>query len=238
VSNAGEEVFSGLEQLLQGGEAEALIDTDVIFPEVEDDPDTIYCFLLASGYLKIVRVIGMIGDNPICSLAIPNKEVQSTFRKEILDEYSIGIRGSVLRRFEQALRTEDNDFLTETLQQYLMQSAGSLDTSGESFYHGTVFGMLAIMSDSYYIRSNRESGEGRFDVQLEPKNKNQTGYIIEFKTKKNITEQKLNDLADEAIAQILDKRYDTEMRSRGINDICLLGIAFSGKHVASAKRRI
>ncbi|MBQ9250792.1 MAG: PD-(D/E)XK nuclease domain-containing protein, partial [Oscillospiraceae bacterium] len=79
------------------------------------------------------------------------------------------------------------------------------------FYHGTVFGMLAVMSDSYYITSNREAGEGRFDVQLEPKDKKQAGYILEFKTKKDLNEDGMKALAEEGIRQIRDHRYYTDI---------------------------
>ena len=93
--------------------------------------------------------------------------------------------------------------------------------------------MLAIMSDSYYISSNIESGDGRLDVQLEPKDKTQTGYIIEFKAGKNLSEKQLDSLADDAIAQIHNNKYFTNMTYHGIKKIGLFGIAFSGKHVAS-----
>lgn len=102
--------------------------------------------------------------------------------------YSEVFTGSLLRDFEVSIRTGNSELLTETLQKYLLQSASVYDTAHESFCHGVVFGMLAVMSDSYYIASNRESGEGRFDVQLEPHDKSRTGYILEFKTKKGLDE--------------------------------------------------
>ena len=101
-----------------------------------------------------------------------------------MDNYNTLFNGSLLRDFELALRTGDTALFTDTLQKYLLQSASTFDTTNENFYHGTVFGMLAILSDRYYISSNRESGEGRFDIQLEPKDKSQLGYIIEFKAGK------------------------------------------------------
>ena len=91
--------------------------------------------------------------------------------------------------------------------------------------------MLAIMSDRYYISSNRESGEGRFDVSLEPRDKSQTGYIIEFKAGKNLSEKELTKTARDAIKQIPDKKYTSEMKYHGVKKVDLFGIAFSGKHV-------
>ena len=91
--------------------------------------------------------------------------------------------------------------------------------------------MLAVMSDSYYITSNREAGEGRFDVQLEPKDKKQAGYILEFKTKKDLDEDGMKALAEEGIRQIRNHRYYTDMEYHGVNHVILFGIAFSGKKV-------
>ncbi len=232
IREASPVTYETLSALMQGKEVQAIIDTDIIYPEVSGDPDMIYSFLLVAGYLRIVRVISTFHDNPICALAIPNQEIKSVFQKEILSQYSAVFTGSLLRDFEVAIRTGDSFLLTETLQKYLMQSASAYDTSYESFYHGTVFGMLAVMSDSYYITSNRESGEGRFDVQLEPRDKNQAGFILEFKTKKDLDNTALQDLSREALRQIRNHRYYTDMEYHGIKNIILFGIAFSGKNVS------
>ena len=192
----------------------------------------IYSFLLVAGYLRVTGTIGAIGGNPICSLSIPNREIKSVFQKEILNLYSAVFTGSLLRDFEVSVRTGNSELLTETLQKYLLQSASVYDTAYESFYHGTVFGMLAVMSDSYYITSNRESGEGRFDVQLEPHDKSRTGFILEFKTKKDLDEAGLKALAAEGIEQIRDHQYYTDMEYHGISNIIFFGIGFSGKKVA------
>ena len=199
IQRATPEVFDSLESLLQGGETRAVIDTDIIYPELDGDPDMIYSFLLVAGYLRTLEVISTIGGDPICRLSIPNNEIQSVFRKEILSEYRSFMDSPLIRSFEQALRTGDEDLFTDTLERYLTQSAGSFDTARENFYHGTVFGMLAIMADRYYITSNRESGDGRFDIQLEPKDKTQTGYIIEFKWSEDPAEEAPDKLAMAAI---------------------------------------
>ena len=233
IHNADSEIYENLTLLLQGKEIQSIIDTDIIYPEINGNSDTIYSFLLVSGYLRVTRIISELNDNPICSVTIPNREIRSIFQKEILDQYTSLFTGSILRNFESALRTGNTKNFTDTLQKYLLQSASSFDTAQENFYHGTVFGMLAIMSDSYYISSNIESGDGRLDVQLEPKDKTQTGYIIEFKAGKNLSEKQLDSLANDAIAQIHNNKYFTNMKYHGIKKIGLFGIAFSGKHVAS-----
>jgi hypothetical protein len=231
IKAATSETYESLAALMQGTQVQALIDTDIIYPEVSGDSDVIYSFLLIAGYLCVTGIVSTMNDNPICSLAIPNQEIKSIFQKEILNTYSAVFTGSLLRDFEVAVRTGDSALLTRTLQKYLQQSASVYDTANESFYHGTVFGMLAVMSDSYYITSNREAGEGRFDVQLEPKDKKQAGYILEFKTGKGLDENGMKALAEEGIRQIRDHRYDTDMEYRGVNQLILFGIAFSGKKV-------
>jgi hypothetical protein len=234
IRDANSETYESLSALMQGREVQAIIDTDIIYPELNGEPDTIYSFLLVAGYLRVTETVSTFNDNPICSLAIPNQEIKSVFQKEILNLYSAVFTGSLLRDFEVSIRTGNSALLTETLQKYLLQSASIYDTAYESFYHGTVFGMLAVMSDSYYITSNRESGEGRFDVQLEPRDKSRTGFILEFKTKKDLDDAGLKVLAAEGLKQIRDRRYYTDMEYHGVSDIVFFGIGFSGKKVAVA----
>lgn len=232
IRDANAEIYESMSALMQGSEVQAIIDTDIIYPELNGDPDVIYSFLLVTGYLRVTEIVSAISDNPICSLAIPNQEIKSVFQKEILNMYSAVFTGSLLRDFEVSIRTGNSILLTETLQKYLLQSASVYDTAYESFYHGTVFGMLAVMSDSYYITSNRESGEGRLDVQLEPHDKSRTGFILEFKAKKDLDDASLKALAAEGLQQIRDHQYYTDMEYHGIKNITLFGIGFSGKKVA------
>ena len=231
IRNSNNQIYENLTLLLQGKEVQAIVDTDIIYPEIDENSDAIYSFLLVSGYLRVTNVISEMNDTPICSLAIPNREIKSVFQKEIMDQNGKLFTGTILRNFEMSLRTGDADLFTNTLQNYLMQSVSCFDTAQENFYHGMVFGMLAIMTDKYYISSNREAGDGRLDIQLEPKEKNQKGYIIEFKAGKELAGEQLEELAGNAIAQIYDKNYLEEMRQRGITEIGLFGIGFSGKHV-------
>lgn len=238
IAGADQKLYDSLSLLLQGIEVSALINTDIIYPEVNDDPDAIYSFLLVAGYLRVTNVVSELNDNPICSLSLPNREIKSVFQKEILDHYSSFFTGSILRNFETALRCSDTALFTDTLQTYLLQSTSAFDTANETFYHGIVLGMLAVMSDQYYISSNSESGEGRFDVSLEPKNKSQSGYLIEFKAGKNLSEEELSAAAQNALLQIHDRSYATALGYHGISKVELFGIAFSGKHVACKHEQI
>ncbi len=232
IRNSDGQIYESLLLLLQGEKIQAIVDTDIIYPEIDEKSDAIYSFLLVSGYLRIMDVISGMDDIPICSLAIPNREIKSVFRREILEQNNNMLTGKVLRNFEKSLRTGDAELFTETLQGYLMQSASCFDTAQENFYHGTVFGMLAIMADNYYILSNREAGDGRLDIQLQPRGRNQMGYIIEFKAGKGMGKEELEQLAENAVAQIRSRDYLKDMRYRGIGKIGLFGIGFSGKHAA------
>lgn len=238
ITGAGQELYDSLSLLLQGSEVQSMIDTDIIYPEINGDPDNIYSFLLVAGYLRITEVVSQWNDTPICVLSLPNREIKSVFQREILDRYGAFFTGSILRNFELALRHADPALLTDTLHRYLLQSASAFDTVHENFYHGVVFGMLAVMSDRYYISSNRESGDGRFDIALEPKDTSQPGYIIEFKAGKNLSESELIQAAQAAIHQIQDRQYAADMACRGIQRAELFGVAFSGKRVSCEHRQV
>ena len=214
-------------KLLQDEPVKAMIDTDIIYPEIRSSEDTIYSFLLMTGYLKVADVLDTLDDRPVCNLLIPNREIKGVFKKEILDNLSKDMRQPVIRDFQLAIKAHDAGALQSTLRQYLLQAASCFDTARENFYHGMMLGLLAIMSDDYRIVSNRESGEGRFDVQLKPYSKGYPGIIMEFKAADDTDEEKLSKLADEAIKQIRDKKYDTELRTEGVSNVQMYGIAFS-----------
>lgn len=230
--HGSEEMSESLTNLLQDKEVRTEIDTDIIYPEIEGNLDSVYSFLLVAGYLKISNYIAEMDDRQFCGLLIPNKEIKTVFRKEILENLSMLFSQPVVRNCQLALRTHDSGLLQDTLRSFLLQSASNLDTSHENFYHGMMLGLLAIMSDDYLIRSNRESGEGRFDIQMEPRMKTMPGVIMEFKVDKDCGQEKLEKLSKTAIKQIIDKKYIVDMTERGVKEIQLYGIAFSGKNVS------
>ena len=238
IRNGDREMQESLMKLLQNDKVQAMIDTDIIYPEIESAEDTIYSFLMMTGYLKITDVITTLGDNPLCNLMIPNKEIKNVFKNEIIDGLSRNMSQSVIRNFQMALKTNNKELLQSTLRQYLLQSASSFDTAQENFYHGMMLGLLAIMSDSYLITSNRESGEGRFDIQLKPYSKNHPGIIMEFKSSDNADEDQLEQLAEKAKKQILDKQYAADLKANGVSDIQIYGIAFSKKKVAVSSEAV
>ena len=121
--------------------------------------------------------------------------------------------------------------LQKEMHKLLLQSASCYDTAGENFYHGFVLGLCAMMDNRYYISSNGESGEGRYDIQLLPKSQDIPGILIELKAGRNFSGDKLKQLSETAYAQIQDRKYDTNMISKGVKTVFKYGVAFSGKQV-------
>lgn len=231
LSETNTDINEKLQKLIQGETIVSTIDTDVIYPEVKNNPSSIFSFLLVAGYLKTLKSdIGFCGDF-ICELALPNQEISFVYRKEILQKLEYLIPQSSTTAIQEALYTQDKKNLENQIKQLLLQSASNFDTVGENFYHGFLLGLCAIM-EPYQTSSNKESGNGRYDIQLKPKKKNLPGIVIELKAAKNCTKENLEKLAHQALKQINDKQYDTELKKEGIQNTIKYGVAFSGKNVA------
>lgn len=215
-----------------------MIDVDIIYPEIERSEDALYSFLLMTGYLKVSSIAASIGDIPLCNLLIPNKEIKSAFKKEIIDSFSNKVSSSVIRLVQMALKINNGLMLQDALRQYLLESASSFDVAKEDFYHGMMLGLLAVVSDEYLIRSNRESGEGRFDIELQPRAKFLPGIVMEFKAGNNDDEDRLSSLAEAAIRQIRDKQYVADLKALGLPEIDLYGIAFFKKRAKVVTERL
>ena len=132
-----------------------------------------------------------------------------------------------------ALKTGDNARLKAQIQTLLTQSVSSFDTAGENFYHGFMLGLCALLGGAF-VTSNRESGDGRYDIQLKPTKKELPGILIELKAEKNCSDEKLKKLSETALQQINDKKYETELTTAGVRTIYKYGVAFSGKKVEVA----
>ena len=182
-------------------------------------------FLLFSGYLTINEKVGEDYVD-IYSLRIPNREVREFFKKKFIDAK---FGESLFRRAMEALTNLKFNSFEKYLRDILLKSTSYHDTKNEDFYHSLVLGMMFYLDNQYYVKSNEESGLGRYDVIAEPKNKNNRGFILEFKIIDN--EKDLEKTSQKAIEQIIEKRYDTTLKNRGIKDITLVGIAFFGKLV-------
>ena len=212
------------------------MDTSVIYPEIRNNPTTIYSFLLSAGYLKVVKKDELHDGNAICDIAIPNKEIFYVYEKEILSALTNVISQSTAIAIQQAIIRQDVPKLQDNLQKLLLNSISSFDYAHENFYHGLILGICAIMNNLYRVDSNRESGHGRYDIQLRPYDKKMPGIIIELKVLKDgiaeaCIDTELEVSAKEALAQIERRQYVTAMKQEGITHFFKIGGSFYKKRV-------
>lgn len=166
-----EPIYESLRSLLQGRTVTAYIDTNVIYPQIKEKPSSVFSFLLATGYLKSVKTEVSFNGDYMCELSIPNREITYVYNKEILERMSPMIPQATAIDIQVALYTGNSAELKKKLEKLLLQSVSFYDVAKENFYHGFMLGLCAIMDNRYEISSNRESGEGRFDICMEPKKK-------------------------------------------------------------------
>ena len=231
IKEADNEIYERLSSLVNGGSFTTYIDTSVIYPQIKNNPSSIYSFLLMAGYLKVVKSSVSISGDFMCEVALPNKEISLVYRKEILQKLENLIPQATAIAVEEAIFSGNGEKLRDIISNFLIQSVSAFDAAGENFYHGFMLGVCALFGNSY-VTSNRESGDGRYDIALSPKVSNLPGIIIELKAEKNCNENELQELAKTALKQINDKKYDTELKLKGVKTIYKYGVAFSGKHVA------
>ena len=226
IASATPETTENLYKLLCGEKITTYVDTSVIYPEIQSNPYSIYSFLLVAGYLKVAATYPQNDGNFMCDVAIPNKEIIFVYEKEVLNRTN---QNNTSISINQAIFSRDAKKLQFLLEDFMLKSISSMDGANEGFYHGMMLGLCAILGNRYRIRSNRESGLGRFDIQLMPLANDIPGFLFEFKYTKDAREN-LESLADKALQQIDDKKYDTELRNAGVKSIIKIGIAFRGKN--------
>ena len=236
LSEAGADIYERLKSLLQGETILTYIDTGVIYPEIRSNPSSVYSFLLVAGYLKALKSDATFAEGFMCQVALPNKEISFVYKKEILDKLTHIVPQSTAVSIQEAVYAGNAEELQKQIRKLLLQTASCFDTANETFYHGLVLGLCAMMDNRYYVSSNRESGEGRYDIQLIPKAKDMPGILIELKAAKGYSAERLEALAQEALEQIEALSYDTDMTTRGVKTIYRYGVAFSGKTVEIAMR--
>ena len=222
-----------LNALLQGEKVVARIDQNVIYRSIKENSQYIYSLLIVAGYLKPVTKYIQEDGNYLCEVKIPNKEIEAVYRSEVLSSLvSSGvIKRTTMDTIVESLFSNSYERLQLALSEYLNNSISFFDKSSESFYHGLMLGLLALMDNQYIIKSNREAGDGRYDISLLPRQNKYPAIIIELKYQKNITEDKLNALAHQALSQINLLRYDSELKQYGFEKVLKYAIAFSGKKV-------
>lgn len=233
LKTATDEVTERLYALLQGTDVVARIDQNVVYRSLTEDPANIYSLLLVAGYLKVTKK-DLQGDGSyLCRVSIPNREIAAVYKSEILSHLlQIGaIARTTANKIAESLYANDYKKLQVAIAEYMDKTISFYDAGAEGFYHGLVLGLIALMDNQYKIQSNRESGDGRYDIGLIPRTNCYPGILIELKWKRRLEAEALDALAEEALDQIDQKRYDSEMKAVGIKDIMKFGIAFSGKRV-------
>ena len=225
------ELKTDIEILLQGGFIEKKIEEGFVFTDLNEKPSAIWSLLLYSGYLT--------ADSPSSygkpsQLRIPNNEVNELYKSTVLDWFERSINEHKYRILLNSLINGDVDSFSQLFQEFVMSSASMFDISGnepEKIYHAFILGMLVGLKDQYEVKSNRESGLGRYDVMLIPKNREALGIIMEFKKISPFKKMDLSSAANAALQQIEEKHYAQELLDRDIKRILYLAFAFEGKTV-------
>ena len=234
-----------VEKLINGSTINVVIDEQIVFSELDYSEDAIWSLMLASGYLKVIssEELNLIreSDNEY-ELALTNREILFMFKKMILRWFSPA--KSETNEFIKALITGDIESMNEYMNDVALRTFSSFDSgkhtsekkAPENFYHGFVLGLMVDQSENYIITSNRESGFGRYDIMLEPKDKQTQKYpgiVIEFKVINPRKENSLEETVEAALKQIEEKNYDAELINRGVDkeNIHHYGFAFRNKEV-------
>ncbi|WP_029200101.1 AAA family ATPase [Oribacterium sp. NK2B42] len=225
------------EKLLEGKSIEARIDEQIVFDQLSGSKNAVWSLLLASGYLKVTRAVFSSAGKPDYQLALTNYEVKCMFESMIegwfsqTDDFGDFI-SAMLRGDEYEMERYMNQVALNTFSSFDTGTSPSGEKHPERFYHGFVLGLMVDKSRDYIIKSNRESGYGRYDVVMEPKNTSNVAVIMEFKVRdERRGEKTLSDTAENALSQIEDRKYDADLISRGIpaERIYKYGFAFEGE---------
>ena len=237
LSRADSESKKDMESLLKRETIEKEVQVDTVFSEIENGGNTLWSFLLFSGYLKVVRQ-RVDGKRVYSQLLIPNLEIEYLYERFISDWLTDNLQSYELKELLNSLLTGNVDNLQFLLQKFILNSFSYLDPTGkepERVYHAFILGLLLHLSDSHSVKSNRESGFGRYDIMLIPKRQNGVGVVIEFKLVYPHLKETLAIAAEKALGQIEDNRYEEELKSMGASAVLKYGMAFEGKEVLVLK---
>ena len=221
-----------IEILLRDEEIEVPINLETIIVGIENDEDNIWGLMLQTGYLKITKVVDLAVH--IYKVKIPNYEINILFQQIIHEWFRNKVPGNDLRTILKDLVTlnfEEFEYKFKRLVKEMFSYMDVGEDTAENFYHAFVLGMLVGLKDTYYVNSNRESGLGRYDIMLEPKDKNGNSFIMEFKLYSEDKEESIEEIIETAKKQIEEKGYETNLKERGFTNIIKIVFAFKGKEV-------
>ncbi len=234
LSKGGKELKKELEQLIRGEAIEKAIDDNIVLKEVNTNEDVLWSFLLMGGYLKQTeKRRDAAAGKMYFTLSVPNLEVRTTYTRIIDHYFSTKIENEKLETMLKALIDGDTRLFEKMLRKVVLAVFSYHDFGGEpeKVYHALVAGLLVWISNTHEIKSNRESGYGRYDIMIIPKNLNQVGYVMEFKAVDKEDNETVETAAAAALEQIEKKKYETELIERGIEKIKKLAVVFNGKDV-------
>ena len=221
-----------IEKLLRGEEIEAKINLETVIVGIENNEDNIWGLLVGTGYLKVTGIVDLA--TKIYKVKIPNYEIKFLFSEIIDDWFRNKVIGNDLNSILKDLVTLNLEEFEEKFKILVMQMFSFMDVgenTAENFYHAFVLGMLVSLKDTYYVNSNRESGLGRYDIMLEPKDKTGNAFIMEFKVLEDTEEKTIEETVQNAKNQIEEKKYEENLRTRGIENITKMDFEFRGKEV-------
>ncbi len=221
-----------IEQLLKDEPIEVKIDQETVIIGIEENEDNIWGLLLGTGYLKVLEVVDML--RKIYKVQLPNYEIKHLLEDIIDDWFRDKVIGNDLNTILKDLTTLNLKEFEKKFQILVEQMFSYMDVgknTAENFYHAFVLGMLVGLKDTYYVNSNRESGLGRYDIMLEPKDKTANSFIMEFKILENTEEKTIEETIKNAKKQIKEKGYEKNLRERGFTNITKMVFAFNGKEV-------
>ncbi len=234
ITKGGAELKQELELLLQGKSVEKPIEENIVYHNIENDTNTIWALLLFSGYLKTVGK-RLEKRRIFYQLQIPNEEVLYLFEEIIIKWFSQSIYNDRYELLKKSLISNDLKTFEKILKDFVGKTFSYFDPTGEEsekVYHAFVLGLLISLNDHYELKSNRESGYGRYDVMIIPRRpEGKTGYIFEFKKVEPDEGEDLEKCAAVALEQIRTKEYAAELEERGVAKILEIGVAFAGKQV-------
>jgi hypothetical protein len=232
LSKGGKELKQELEMLIRGESIEKTIEENIVLKDIPNREDLLWSFLLMGGYLKQTwKRRDDISEKIYYQLSIPNKEVRATYTRIVDSYFSTKIENRELEIMLKALLEGDIDVFEEIFSDYVMKAMSFFDTAAgpEKVYHAFVMGLFLWLSPGYEVKSNRESGYGRYDIMIIPEEKTKLGFIIEFK--KTRKKETLESAVKSALEQIENKKYQTELLQRGIKNYKKLAVVFKGKEV-------